>query len=315
MVKEHVSTCADCREELQFMKKFRKEISSLKPVRAPADFLDRLHERMGQGERNGVIQKLFFPLKIKIPLEALGLAAAAAVIVLIFNPFREEPREFMALESPASRARIERDSQQAPGEMRETRKAATRAAGRRSAGKAVDDNIIAYDRGPADFEGSPPQAKNDLAEKSLEKKKSTPDRTGMVTLYLARNEQETPASTAGEIQPVDDQDRAKKEIASEEKTLSSKKGMKYNSAKQTVSAGSVPANGAIERAALSLDGRIIIKTCEEASKPCRHFVIDLPAENYGRFLRLIGRSWSVRKQLPDKPPAGAERVRVNINLE
>ena len=77
---EHLRTCPACREELDSLKALVKGVGSLESVTAPADFLDQLHKRM---ERPSKIREwLFYPLRVKIPLQ---LAGAAVMAIIIFS--------------------------------------------------------------------------------------------------------------------------------------------------------------------------------------------------------------------------------------
>ena len=42
-VKEHLKTCADCRDELQFLKKYLKKTETFPTLKAPDDFLEKIH--------------------------------------------------------------------------------------------------------------------------------------------------------------------------------------------------------------------------------------------------------------------------------
>jgi len=101
---EHLQTCPECREELDSLKSLVKGIGSLESVKAPADFLDRLHKRM---ERRSGISKLrewlFYPLRVKIPLQLAG-AAVMALIIFSILPFQQpslKPPSKSALEKKA----------------------------------------------------------------------------------------------------------------------------------------------------------------------------------------------------------------------
>ena len=82
-VDKHLLSCKACREEAVLL----KELGSLKEVKAPEDFLEKVHERLARRfEFKKIAQLLFFPLRIKIPLE---LATAVATVILasyIFKP-------------------------------------------------------------------------------------------------------------------------------------------------------------------------------------------------------------------------------------
>jgi anti-sigma factor RsiW len=81
---EHLRTCPACRKELNSLKTLVKEMGSLEPVKAPADFLDQLHRRMQRPSKLAKIREwLFYPLRVKIPLQLAGAPGAAPIIFAI----------------------------------------------------------------------------------------------------------------------------------------------------------------------------------------------------------------------------------------
>ena len=80
---EHLRTCPACRKELDSLKTLVKGIGSLESVKAPADFLDRLHQRMERPSKISQMREwLFYPLRVKIPLQ---LAGAAVIALILFS--------------------------------------------------------------------------------------------------------------------------------------------------------------------------------------------------------------------------------------
>jgi anti-sigma factor RsiW len=81
---EHLRTCPACREELGTLKALIKELGSIQSVKAPADFLDQLHKRMERPSKPAKVREwLFYPLRVKIPLQLAGAAVAALIIFSI----------------------------------------------------------------------------------------------------------------------------------------------------------------------------------------------------------------------------------------
>ena len=84
LVEEHLASCKACAEELAFLKAYAKETGSLEKMKAPEDFLEKVHQRL---ERRFSFEKLmrtlFVPAKIKIPLELAGVAATLVVAFFI----------------------------------------------------------------------------------------------------------------------------------------------------------------------------------------------------------------------------------------
>lgn len=80
---EHLHTCPACREELDALKTLVRGLGSIDSVKAPADFLDQLHKRMERPSKRSTVREwLFYPLRVKIPLQ---LAGAAVVALIIFS--------------------------------------------------------------------------------------------------------------------------------------------------------------------------------------------------------------------------------------
>ena len=86
VVEEHLKTCKGCKEELEALKACIREVSSLKGVKAPGDFLERVHQRIEQksGFRD-ILRRLFIPLQVKIPLEVAAVVATVLLVVHITN--------------------------------------------------------------------------------------------------------------------------------------------------------------------------------------------------------------------------------------
>lgn len=89
LIDEHLLTCPNCKKEVVSLKALVKELGSLESVKAPDDFLEKLHERMKPRiTLKKIMLVLFIPWRIKIPLE---FASAMAMAVLIFSIFYNQP--------------------------------------------------------------------------------------------------------------------------------------------------------------------------------------------------------------------------------
>ena len=83
LVDEHLLACPECNEELASLKTLIRELGSVESIKAPDDFLEKLHERLEpRFSFRKIMRILFVPGRIKIPLE---FATATAMAVLIFS--------------------------------------------------------------------------------------------------------------------------------------------------------------------------------------------------------------------------------------
>ena len=96
VVEKHMSVCEDCKETLASLSAMVEELNALEPVKAPADFLEKIHQRMEpRSDFSRIFRKLFVPLKIKIPLQ---LAAAATASILVFMVLNLQKSEYQKME-------------------------------------------------------------------------------------------------------------------------------------------------------------------------------------------------------------------------
>jgi hypothetical protein len=75
-------------------------LDSLSPVKAPVDFLDKLHTRLAKPSRAGRLWHwLVHPAPFKIPLEIAGVAVTCLLIVAIHFPFTKEKPATVAMQT------------------------------------------------------------------------------------------------------------------------------------------------------------------------------------------------------------------------
>lgn len=85
-IQKHLHACKDCSDELAGLKAYKNSLDSLETVTAPVNFLEKVHERLEK--RTGLkklLQTIFVPVKLKVPLEAAGAMAAAAAVIFVLR--------------------------------------------------------------------------------------------------------------------------------------------------------------------------------------------------------------------------------------
>jgi hypothetical protein len=79
-VEEHLASCEDCSATLAELKKTLQHMSALDEVEPPPWFAEKVMQRVREeAEKESFFRKLFYPLRIKLPLEALALVLVAVV--------------------------------------------------------------------------------------------------------------------------------------------------------------------------------------------------------------------------------------------
>lgn len=89
---EHIRSCPKCRAELEFLVKYKKTLSGIKPVPAPENFMDELHRRIELEKGKTAPAAVFSTLKKslnawRLPLEAAGVTAIAVMVFFLYKPF------------------------------------------------------------------------------------------------------------------------------------------------------------------------------------------------------------------------------------
>ena len=119
LVQKHLSACKDCSDELAGLKAYKNSLDSLETVTAPADFLEKVHERLEK--RTGLkklLQTIFVPVQLKVPLEVAGaVAAAAAVIFVLRVQLQPRPEQIAYAPSVSEQESVKKKSMKEPLEI------------------------------------------------------------------------------------------------------------------------------------------------------------------------------------------------------
>lgn len=105
-VEKHMEGCKDCLSELKELQKTLSLLDQWKPPELPKDFKDRVMSRIESQPRlsfQPIIDKLFRPLYIKLPLEGLAVAIVIFLVLTVrgvFTPEIEKIPKGLTLSTP-----------------------------------------------------------------------------------------------------------------------------------------------------------------------------------------------------------------------
>lgn len=86
LVRQHLASCSCCARELDVLKKMISSLGKMEKVEPPFDFLESIHERLERPSKARLILKrMFYPPHIKLPIEAVVVAATILLVVRIVN--------------------------------------------------------------------------------------------------------------------------------------------------------------------------------------------------------------------------------------
>jgi hypothetical protein len=116
LIEGHLSACPECRGTLEDLKKAGNLIRELPEVEPPPWLTKKIMVRVRAEEerKKGLWRKLFYPLHIKVPLEALATVLIAVVAVYVFKAVEPEMRQ-ARLTAPSSPVVTREEAPRLPG--------------------------------------------------------------------------------------------------------------------------------------------------------------------------------------------------------
>jgi hypothetical protein len=139
-LEEHLKSCTECAKTLAQLKETQDLVSHLKEVEPPPWFKQKIMVRVRkEAENKSFVQKWFYPLRIKIPVQIFATVFIAVLAVYIYRAGDEQMKAVMPLSAPAPVAEVPQN--QLPDKGGETTEAVTVDAKREKT--AVEKNINA----------------------------------------------------------------------------------------------------------------------------------------------------------------------------
>ncbi|NPU84510.1 MAG: DUF2275 domain-containing protein [Syntrophaceae bacterium] len=112
-IEEHLSSCASCSRAVEDLRKTVGLVRDLEEVEPPPWLKQKIMTRVREeaAPKRGIFRTLFFPLHIKVPIQAFAMVLIA---VLAFQVYKTSEPERQALDLPLPPARVEQKAA-APG--------------------------------------------------------------------------------------------------------------------------------------------------------------------------------------------------------
>jgi len=92
LIDEHLKTCQKCNGSLADLKKTLEYVQNLEEMEPPPWLAGKVMARVRSevAPKRGVFQRLFYPLHIKLPIEALATILVAVVTIYVFKTIQPE---------------------------------------------------------------------------------------------------------------------------------------------------------------------------------------------------------------------------------
>jgi hypothetical protein len=96
IVEEHLSACSHCLRKLEDLRRIQEILAGLDEIDPPPGLTEKILSRIHEGgeRKEGFFRKLFFPLHIKIPVQALATVFVVVLSVYIYRSTLPEMGRF-----------------------------------------------------------------------------------------------------------------------------------------------------------------------------------------------------------------------------
>jgi len=117
IVAEHLKSCPHCARELTRLRKTAALVNSIHEVNPPPWFKQKIMARVREeAGKERFIQKWFYPLKIKIPVQIFATICIAVLAVYIYRAGEEQTKEVVPSYAPAPVVEVQKSPLPEPQE-------------------------------------------------------------------------------------------------------------------------------------------------------------------------------------------------------
>lgn len=137
-IEQHLSSCQLCSRAFHDLKKTDEIIKRLPEVEPPAWMTQKIMARVrAEEEKNkGLLQRLFYPLRIKIPIEVFATVLIAVAVVYVFKAVEPQMRPVGPSSAPEQGEAKKESAEPSPGVGTDVRAPASKLNVQRPAGPA-----------------------------------------------------------------------------------------------------------------------------------------------------------------------------------
>jgi len=116
LIESHIASCTHCQSELQALTEAKRAVAGLPVIEPPPGFSQRVMSRvLEEADRPNLFRRLFFPMRIMIPIHALALLLVGGIAVYLYQT--HQPVQPVATRSiPSAPELMAKQEQNAPAE-------------------------------------------------------------------------------------------------------------------------------------------------------------------------------------------------------
>ena len=302
-VREHLDRCPACMEEYEEMVKIIGHMNQMESLETPEFFVEKVHERLKKpSSLQSFIKRLFFPLKIKIPLELAGVAAVALLVIYIVGVRgKQHVYELAFAQKSQPLAVLQEQIMERGAKVDETTTLSKKA---QPALKLEEEKMEMREKRVEAEEASSPSKKELPASAPQEKRmeRQEPD--------LAHQEEkiDRKAQIGAEATAIANAQRREDfnlEIADKEK----------GEAKKDALAKPIPREENLQDIIAAFGGRIIESEYYKDTQILESLLIEIPAEKYQKLIQILEERGEIQKPYPVIKEKDQEVITIRLILQ
>jgi hypothetical protein len=301
-VKEHLDHCPACMDEYEETVKIIGHMNQMESLDPPDSFVEKVHERIeGPSSLQKLIKGLFFPLKIKIPLELAGVAAAALLVIYIVGVRgKQHVYELAFAQRSEPLVALQEQIMERGAKVDETTTLSKKA---QPALKLEEEKMEMREKRVEAEEAISPSKKEPPTsaphEKRMERQES--DLAHQEEKIERKAEIEAEATTIANAQRREDFNL---EIADKEK----------GEAEKDVPRMATPREKNLQGIITALGGKIIESEYNKDTQVLESLIIEIPVDNYPKLIKTLEERGEIQKPYPSIKEKDQGTIKIRISL-
>jgi len=311
-VKDHLDRCPDCLDEYEETVKIIGHMNQMESLETPESFAEKVHEQIDkQSSFRRLIKGFFFPLKIKLPLELAGVAAAALLVIYIVGIRGKQHVYELAYAQRSQPLAVLQEQKMERGAVLEEAITVNKKA--QPAPELQDEKMEKRDK-REEAEEAISHSKKELSVLEPQEKKK--ERLDKVEEALPRSKMVKEKGVHG-LQPQEEKIERKTQIEAEAPSNAKahkREDLSLEIAEKDAPQKATPREENLQDIITALGGKIIESEYYKDTQVLESLIIEIPVDNYPKLIQTLEERGEIQKPYPAIKEKDQGTIKIRIKL-
>lgn len=311
-VKDHLDRCPDCLDEYEETVKIIGHMNQMESLETPESFAEKVHEQIDkQSSFRRLIKGFFFPLKIKLPLELAGVAAAALLVIYIVGIRGKQHVYELAYAQRSQPLAVLQEQKMERGAVLEEAITVNKKA--QPAPELQDEKMEKRDK-REEAEEAISHSKKELSVLAPQEKKK--ERLDKVEEALPRSKMVKEKGVHG-LQPQEEKIERKTQIEAEAPSNAKahkREDLSLEIAEKDAPQKETPREENLQDIITALGGKIIESEYYKDNQVLESLIIEIPVDNYPKLIQTLEERGEIQKPYPAIKEKDQGTIKIRIKL-